>query len=44
MLVAKQKEWQKLMKETADLEPLVTEFTAYKKAEAKKALKRLSGN
>nr|WP_297967663.1 peptide chain release factor 1 [uncultured Mogibacterium sp.] len=42
-VIAKQKEWQKLMKEMSDLEPIVKEYTAYKKAkeeleEAKKIL------
>ena len=31
-VIAKQKEWQKLMKEMSDLEPIVKEYTAYKKA------------
>ena len=31
-VIAKQKEWQKLMKEMSDLEPIVNEYTAYKKA------------
>lgn len=31
-IIAKQKEWQKLMKEMSDLEPIVKEYTAYKKA------------
>ena len=31
-VIAKQKEWQKLMKEMSDLEPVVKEYTAYKKA------------
>ena len=31
-VIAKQKEWQKLMKEMSDLEPIVKEDTAYKKA------------
>lgn len=30
-VIAKQKEWQKLMKEMSDLEPIVKEYTAYKK-------------
>ena len=31
-VIARQKEWQKLMKEMSDLEPIVKEYTAYKKA------------
>ena len=31
-VIAKQKEWQNLMKEMSDLEPIVKEYTAYKKA------------
>lgn len=31
-VIAKQKEWQKLMKEMSDLEPIVKDYTAYKKA------------
>lgn len=31
-VIAKQKEWQRLMKEMSDLEPIVKEYTAYKKA------------
>lgn len=31
-VISKQKEWQKLMKEMSDLEPIVKEYTAYKKA------------
>lgn len=31
-VIAKQKEWQKLMKEMSDLESIVKEYTAYKKA------------
>lgn len=31
-VIAKQKEWQKLMKEMSDLEPIVKEYTVYKKA------------
>ena len=31
-VIANQKEWQKLMKEMSDLEPIVKEYTAYKKA------------
>ena len=34
-VIAKQKEWQKLMKEMSDLEPIVKEYTAYKKAKEK---------
>lgn len=42
-VIARQKEWQRLMKEMSDLEPIVKEYTAYKKAkeeleEAKKIL------
>ena len=31
-VIARQKEWQRLMKEMSDLEPIVKEYTAYKKA------------